>query len=122
MKMKICALIFTFAILGSVLCEENVVPSDEQVKGMIDELDEEQSLPLFGVLSIDKIDNNSGEVSTSRSEENLTDRIIRYIRSHNVNVDLSEERSDVGGKIKPVIIKKVKSTSNYVFCYYFSLN
>jgi hypothetical protein len=113
MKMKICVLVFTFAIIGSVLCEEKV-PSDEQVKGMIDELDEEQSLPLFGGLSVDKIE-NSGEVSP-RSDESLTDRIIRYIRSHNVNVDLSEERSDVGGKIKPVIIKKVKSTCHFIFC------
>lgn len=110
MNLKICAVI-TFAIIGSVLCSENV-PSDDSVIKMIDELDVEQSLPLFGGLTIDKIE-NSDEVSPR--SESLTDRIIRYIRSHNVNVDLSEERSDVGGKIKPVIIKKVKSTSNFHF-------
>lgn len=114
MKLKICAIIiFTFAIVGSALSENNV-PSDDEVKKMIDDLDDEQSLSLFSGLSIEKIA-NSDQVSP-RSED-LTDRIIRYVRSHRVNLDLSEERSDVGGKIKPVvhiIKKKVKSTSNEI--------
>lgn len=114
MKLKICAIIiFTFAIVGSALSENNV-PSDDEVKKMIDDLDDEQSLSLFSGLSIEKIV-NSDQVSP-RSED-LTDRIIRYVRSHRVNLDLSEERSDVGGKIKPVvhiIKKKVKSTSNEI--------
>lgn len=110
MNLKICAmLVVALAIVGTALSEN--VPSDDAVKKLIDDLDEEQSLEVFGGLSIEKIE-NSDEVSPR--SEGLTDRIIRYVQSHRVNFDLSEERSDVGGKIKPlhIIKKKVKSTSN----------
>lgn len=114
MNLKVCAItVIAFAIVGSVLSEN--VPSDDAVKKLIDDLDAEQSLPVFGGLSLDKIE-ASDEVSP-RSSESLTDRLIRYVRSHRVNFDLSEERSDVGGKIKPVHIikKKVKSTFKHEF-------
>lgn len=111
MNLKVCAIIvIALAIVGSALSEN--VPSDGAVKKLIDDLDDEQSLPLFGGLTLDKIE-DSDEVSP-RASEDLTDRLVRYVRSHRVNFDLSEERSDVGGKIKPlhIIKKKVKSTSN----------
>ncbi|CRK87109.1 CLUMA_CG000856, isoform A [Clunio marinus] len=92
-----------FAFISCVACEN--VPSDDQVITMINKLDEEQTLPLFGGLSLEKVD-NSGDISPR--SESLTDRIIRYFQSHKVNFELSEARTNVGGKIKPVIVKKVK--------------
>lgn len=105
MNTKLCAIAVIIAFIGCVACEN--VPSDDQVISMINKLDEEQSFPLFGGLSLEKVE-SSDEVS-ARSED-LTDRIIRYLKSHKVNFDISEARSSVGGKIKPVIVKKVKST------------
>lgn len=106
MYTKLCAIAIIVAFIGCVACE--IVPSDEQVVSMIDKLDEEQSLPLFGGLSLEKVDDK--EMASARSGESLADRIVRYLKSHKVNFELSEARSSVGGKIKPVIVKKVKST------------
>lgn len=110
MSVKFVAIAIIVAFVGCVVCES--VPSDEQVVSMINKLDEEQSLPLFGGLTLEKAE-NVDEVS-ARSES-LTDRIVRYLKSHKLNFDISEARSgsSVGGKIKPVIVKKVKSTLNY---------
>jgi hypothetical protein len=106
--MKLCSIALIFALIGSAVSENNVAPTDEQVISLIDRLDSEESLPIFGGLSLEKVD-NLDEVS-SRSSESLTDRLIRYLRSHKVNFEISEARSSVGGKTKPVIVKKIKST------------
>jgi hypothetical protein len=107
--MKFCTIALIFALIGCAI-SENVAPTDEQVIDMIEKLDNEESLPLFGGLTLEKVE-NSVEVS-SRSSESLTDRLVRYIRSHKVNFEISEARSSVGGKTKPVIVKKIKSTLN----------
>lgn len=106
MNTKLCAVAIIVAFVGCVACEN--VPSDEQVVGMINKLDEEQSLELFGGLSLEKVEGS--DEASARSGESLADRIVRYLKSRKVNFDLSEARSSVGGKIKPVIVKKVKST------------
>ena len=113
MNTKLCAIAMIVAFIGFVACED--VPSDDQVISMVNKLDEEQSLPLFGGLSLEKVDENINEAS-ARSSESLNDRIVRYLKSHKVNFEISEARSS-GGKIKPVIVKKVKSTlnANYIF-------
>jgi hypothetical protein len=103
MKLFVVALII--ALIGCAVSEK-VEPSDDEVKKLVDQLDSEESLPLFGGLSLEKVENS--EV-LPRSVESLTDRLIRYIRSHKLNFDISEARSSVGGKTKPVIVKKIKS-------------
>lgn len=108
--MKLCAIALIFALIACA-ASENVAPSDEKVISLIDQLDSEESLPLFGGLSLEKVEESSDEVS-SRSSESLTERLIRYVRSHKLNFEISEARSSVGGKTKPVIVKKIKSTLN----------
>lgn len=105
MNAKLCAVAIIIAFVGCVACED--VPSDDQVVNMINELDEVPSLPLFGGLTLEKVP-NSHEVA-ARSES-LADRIVRYLKCHKVNFEISEARSSLGGKIKPVIVKKIKST------------
>lgn len=102
--MKLCAVAVIIALVGYVACEN--VPTDDQVVSMINKLDEEQNLPLFGGLVLEKVENSD---AAARSES-LSDRIVRYLKSHKVNFEINEARSSVGGKIKPVIVKKVKST------------
>jgi hypothetical protein len=109
MNFKFCVVAIIFALVGCIASEN--VPSDDQVIAMINELDDEQSLPLFGGLSVEKVEGSS---DVSARSESLTDRIVRYLKSHQVNFDLSEARSNVGGKIKPVIVKKIKSTLNEI--------
>lgn len=114
MSVKLCAIAILFAIIGLGACES--IPSDEQVVSMINKLDEEPSLPLFGGLTLEKVEDSNDE---SPRSESLADRIVRYLKSHKVNFDISEARSgsSVGGKIKPVIVKKVKSTWKKYFNY-----
>lgn len=107
MNVKLCAIAIIIALIGFVACES--IPSDEQVVSMINQLDEEPTLPLFGGLSLEKVP-NSDEIS-ARSAESLVDRIVRFLKTREVNFEISEARSSsVGGKIKPVIVKKIKST------------
>lgn len=107
--MKLLALIVFVAIISSAICD--YVPTDTEAIELIDRLDNEKSLELFGGLRLDKIE---GGDDSPRSE-GLLDRAVRYIKTHQVNFELEEARSsNVGGKIKPVIIKKIKSTLNEV--------
>lgn len=109
MNSKVALIAIIFALIGFVSCEK--IPTDSEIISMIDKLDDEQSLPLFGGLSLEKVESASDDASISaRMTESLTDRLVRYLKSHSVNFDNFEARSS-GGKIKPVkIIKKVKST------------
>lgn len=108
MNTKFFTVIIAALCITSIACEK--IPTDSEVISMIDKLDEENSLPLFGGLTLEKVVESAND-NSPRSSENLTDRIIRYLKSHSVSYyDISEARSSVGGKIKPVIIKKVKST------------
>lgn len=104
MKTKLFLLASVFALLGCVACEN--VKTDDQIVSLIDKLDEEQTLPLFGGLTVEKVGSTSVE---SPRSESLTDRIVRYFKSHELKFEISEARES-GGKIKPVIVKKVKST------------
>lgn len=111
--MKLCAItILIVAFIGCALSED-IAKTDEEVISLINQLDDEESLPLFGGLSLEKVE-NSDQVSAPRGSESLTERLIRYVRSHKVNFEISEARSSVGGKTKPVIVKKVKSTLNKI--------
>lgn len=103
--MKLCVFALTFALIGCAVAESE--PSDDQVKNLVNQLDNEKSLYLFGGLSLDKIPESD---VTPRSDESLTQRLVRYISTHKLNFDISEARSSVGGKTKPVIVKKIKST------------
>lgn len=106
MNPKIYTVAIIFALFGCVVCEK--VPTDSEIISMIDKLDEEKSLPLFGGLSLEKVESASD--NSARSIETLTDRIVHYLKSHSVNFENNFEARSSGGKIKPVIIKKVKST------------
>lgn len=108
MNTKIYTVAIIFALFGYAVCEK--IQTDSEVISMIDKLDEEQSLPLFGGLSLEKVE-SVNDITTPRSSETLTDRIVRYLKSHSVNFENTSEARSNGGKIRPVkIIKKVKST------------
>ena len=113
MNTKVTLIAIIFALLGFVSCEK--IPTDSEVISMIDKLDDEPSLPLFGGLSLEKVESASEASISARMTESLSDRLVRYLKSHSVNLDNFEARSN-GGKIKPVkIIKKVKSTFSTIF-------
>lgn len=90
--------------------------SERQIINLIDKLDSEKNVNLFGGLNVEQI--NSQAVNSPRSEESLVDRIVRYSQNHQLKLDLTEARNskNVGGKIKhklnkvPSLIKKIKST------------
>lgn len=115
MNLKVISIALIFALIGYVSCEK--IPTDSEIISMVDKLDEEQSLPLFGGLALEKVESVNDITTSARSSESLTDRVIRYLQSHSVNFENDNEaRSSVGGKIKPVkIIKKVKSTFSTIF-------
>lgn len=108
MNIKIYTVAIIFALFGYAACEK--IPTDSEIISMIDKLDEEQSLPLFGGLSLEKVE-SVNDVSP-RSSETLTDRIVRYLKSHSVNFENSFEAREGKSSIRPVKIikKKVKST------------
>lgn len=118
MNTKVISIALIFALAGYVSCEK--IPTDSEIISMVDKLDEELSLPLFGGLALEKVESVNDITTSARSSESLTERLIRYLQSHSVNFDNNnvEARSSVGGKIKPVkIIKKVKSTFSTIFLY-----
>ncbi|CAH1729614.1 unnamed protein product [Chironomus riparius] len=101
MNTKLFTVIIAALCISSIACEK--IPTDSDVISMIDKLDEENSLPLFGGLTLEKVE--SANDNSPRSSESLTDRIISYLKSHTVNYELSEARTgEARGKLKKLML------------------
>lgn len=70
-------------------------PSDTEIISMIDKLDDESSMDLFGGLTYEKTTDT--QIVSARGIESLTERIVRYLKDHQLNMDLKSE--NVGGKL-----------------------
>lgn len=62
---------------------------------MIDKLDDESSMDLFGGLTYEKT--SETQTVSARGIESLTERIVRYLKDHQLNIDLQSE--NVEGKL-----------------------
>lgn len=69
-------------------------PSDTEIISMIDKLDDESSMDLFGGLTYEKT--SETQTVLPRGIESLTERIVRYLKDHQLNMDLQSEH--FGGK------------------------
>lgn len=72
----------------------STLPSDTEIISMIDTLDDESSMDLFGGLTYEKV--SETQTATTRGIESLTERIVRYLKHHQLTMDLQNE--NVGGK------------------------
>lgn len=62
----------------------------------IDQLDQEQTVTLFGGLSVDRV-SDAGAGARSGSES-LLERVDRYLQSHTLNFSLKEDDAAVTGE------------------------
>ena len=68
-------------------------PSDTEIISMIDELDNESSMELFGGLTYQKTTDT--QTVSARGIESLTERIVRYLKDHQLNMDLKSKMLEV---------------------------
>lgn len=69
-----------------------------QLMRSIDDLDQEQTLPLFGGLSVERVANAAASSARSGSES-LVERAGRYLQTHQVQFSLHEQDgADVAGE------------------------
>lgn len=69
----------------------------------IDQLDQEQTLPLFGGLSVDRV-GDAGAAGAARSaSESVLERVDRYLQSHTLNFSLKEADATVAGECSRVV-------------------
>lgn len=83
----LCAICFASSAASSS-------PSDTEIISMIDKLDGESSMDLFGGLTYEKTSETQNV--SPRGIESLTERIVRYLKDHQLNMDLQNEH--FGGK------------------------
>lgn len=78
-------------VLLAFIAISNAEPSDREVIDMINQIDNEKSLNLFGGLSVVESE-NAGERSASwMSTENVVDRAVRYLNSHELKFAVPNE-------------------------------
>ncbi|CAO1426631.1 unnamed protein product [Diamesa hyperborea] len=73
-------------------------PSDTEIISMIDKLDDESSVDLFGGLTYEKT--SETQTVSARGIESLTERIVRYLKDHQLNMDLQSEHFGVARSSK----------------------
>lgn len=89
----IYVLVALSAFVVLVKCDQ----SEKEIFNMIDKLDNEESLHLFGGLCLNKIENIPK--SFPSEHETVVDRVSRYLDSHEIKFDIDDNVSnDVGGK------------------------
>lgn len=91
----VCALLLCVAAAAAAAEE----PAEQLIKS-IDELDREQSVYLFGGLSINRIGDGVPTGPRSVSSEPIFDRAIDYLQTHEVKFSLSDDGANVEGMSK----------------------
>ncbi|CAO1435552.1 unnamed protein product [Diamesa serratosioi] len=84
-------------------------PSDTEIISMIDKLDDEISMNLFGGLTYEKT--SETKTVTTRGIESLTERIVRYLKDHQLTMDLKSE--NVEGKLLNRWLPKFARSSKF---------
>lgn len=90
--MSVKHLIIFFAC--TFLCKGDAIES--QVSQLIDDVDNQQELYLFGGLTIEKFNNVS--VEDVRSSSTLIERIDRYLKTHTLKYEVPELTTLENGK------------------------
>lgn len=75
---------------------------EQQMVNLINEIDQQDSFPLFGGLSVERVENgrsfdggNDGD-----ADEDLAERAVRYLSSHSVKFNFPEEESEEGRQME----------------------
>ncbi|XP_055587248.1 uncharacterized protein LOC129739755 [Uranotaenia lowii] len=87
-NMIVCCVVV--AVLGFAAAAANT-KEEQQMINLIDEIDRERNFPLFGGLSVQKVE--GFEERSFGAEEGLAERAIRYLNSHSlkINIPATEE-------------------------------
>lgn len=88
---------YLIVLLFGVLCTVAALPSqdnnEKDLINMLNKIDNEPSLPLFGGLSIDRAENGRsfGEI---KSIESFEERAERYLENHELNIAFTGQNDD----------------------------
>ncbi|XP_055383076.1 uncharacterized protein LOC129613145 [Condylostylus longicornis] len=109
--------VFTLCLIASVKASSKDIDIEKDITNFINEIDNEKSLPLFGGLTVDRIENGRsfGSVHNHQTKsESLFDRTERYLQTHELNFSFdaadenSVDSSSTGRSIQDSRSKKVK--------------
>ena len=95
---KVCVLaVLSVVLVGSVLAADSL-PEDKKVVDLINEIDKEKSVYLFGGLSVERSPQNGRSISVQSTGEAIVDRAIQYMNEHTLKFKVPEDDATVEGK------------------------
>ncbi|KAI9584861.1 uncharacterized protein LOC119634634 [Glossina fuscipes] len=111
MYSKIFCVVFVATLVGSTVALPKQDNSEKDLLNMIEKMDNVPSLPLFGGLRIDRVENGRS-FGSSKAVESFDERAERYLETHQLNFsfpDDDEEEDDFNGRsIEESRSKKMK--------------
>lgn len=84
-------------VLLAFIAISNAEPSDRDVIDMINQIDNEKSLNLFGGLSVVESENVGERSASWMSTESAVDRAVRYLNSHELKFAVPNESRAADG-------------------------
>lgn len=100
MHSKIFCVVFVATLVGSTIALPKQDNSEKDLLNMIEKMDNVPSLPLFGGLRIDRVENGRS-FGSSKAVESFDERAERYLETHQLNFsfpDDDEEEDDFNGR------------------------
>lgn len=67
---------------------------EQQMVNLINEIDQQESFPLFGGLSVERVEGGGRSFGGADASEDLAERAVRYLNTHSVNFNVPEEDSE----------------------------
>lgn len=101
MLFKCCAILVFATCLAATSAHE---VSDKEIIRMIDDIDSDETVPLFGGLNIVRSQQTSRNFESFNNE--IADRAVQYLRSHELKFSVPADESGSARKLKI----KIKST------------
>ncbi|XP_065076972.1 uncharacterized protein LOC135700405 [Ochlerotatus camptorhynchus] len=82
---------------------------EQQMVNLINEIDQQDSFPLFGGLTVEREENGrSFDGGNADADEDLAERAVRYLSSHTVKFNIPEENSEEGRQMEEARSSRLK--------------
>nr|XP_029730126.1 uncharacterized protein LOC115267344 [Aedes albopictus] len=82
------------AVVAIAVASAANTKQEQQMVNLINEIDQQESFPLFGGLSVERVEGGGRSFGGVDASEDLTERAVRYLNTHSVKFNVPEENSE----------------------------
>ncbi|XP_055551695.1 uncharacterized protein LOC129734023 [Wyeomyia smithii] len=102
------SVVVVLAMLVAAGAAASNTQQEQQMINLINEIDSEDSFPLFSGLTIERVDSADGARSFPAVDEDLADRAVRYLNSHSVKFSIPAGEESEGRQMEEARSSRLK--------------